>query len=67
MKQVHELAELVVHAGEIPAGHGAAQQDEGHAGHGDDEAVAEAGQEAHLGDAVDVVGQACEGLPQWAA
>ncbi len=61
-EQIHELAQLVVHAGKVPAGHGAAQQDEGHAGHGDDEAVAKAGQKAHLGDAVDVVAKAREGL-----
>ena len=61
-QQIHELAQLVVHAGKVPAGHGAAQQDEGHAGHGDDEAVAKAGQKAHLGDAVDVVAKAREGL-----
>mgnify|MGYP006981096776 CR=1 FL=1 len=41
-------------------GHRAAQQDEGHAGHGDDEAVAKAGQKAHLGDAVDVVAKAAK-------
>ena len=27
-EQIHELAQLVVHAGKVPAGHGAAQQDE---------------------------------------
>ena len=34
-QQVHELAQLVVHAGEVPAGHGAAQQDQEHTGNGD--------------------------------
>ena len=57
-EQVHELAELVVDTGEVPARHGAAQQDEHHAGHRDEQAVAQAGEEVHLEDAVDVVGQA---------
>ena len=61
-QQVHELAEFVVHAGEVPAGHGAAQQDQEHTGNGDQKAVAQAGQKAHLGHAVNVVGQARKGL-----
>ena len=61
-EQVHELAELVVHAGQIPAGHRAAQQDEDDAGHRDEQTVAEAGQEVHLEDAVSVVFKAHEGL-----
>ena len=61
-EQVHKLAELVVHAGQVPACHGAAQQDEGHTGNGNDEAVAQAGEEAHFDHAVDVVGKASKGL-----
>ena len=61
-QQVHELAQLIVHAGEVPTGHGAAQQDQRHTGNGDDKAVAKAGKEAHLGDTVNVVAQARKGL-----
>ena len=61
-QQVHKLAQLIVHAGQIPAGHGAAQQDQRNAGYGDQQAVAQTGQEVHLEDAVNVVGQACKGL-----
>ena len=60
--QKHELAQLIVHAGEVPTGHGAAQQDQRHTGNGDDKAVAKAGKEAHLGDTVNVVAQARKGL-----
>ena len=61
-EQVHELAQLVVHAGQVPARHRAAEQDEHHTGQSDQQAVAQAGEEVHLEDAVGVVLQADKGL-----
>src|SRR5699024_5070774 len=61
-QQVHALGQDVVNACQIPAAHGAAQQDQKDAGDGDDQAVQEAGQEVHLDDAVDVVAQTGEVL-----
>ena len=61
-QQVHELAQLVVYAGQVPTGHGAAQQDQHHAGNGNQKAVTHAGEKVHLGHAVNVVAQSGKGL-----
>ena len=61
-QQVHELAQLVVHAGQVPTSHGAAQQDQHYASDSNQKAVTHAGEKVHLGHAVNVVGQARKGL-----
>ena len=61
-QQVHKLAQLVVHTGQVPTSHGAAQQDQHHAGNGDQKAVTHAGEKVHLGHAVNVVAQSGKGF-----
>ncbi len=61
-QQIHELAQFVVYPGQVPAGHGAAQQDQKYTADGDHQAVQQTGEEVHLHDAVNVVGQARKGF-----